>query len=158
MTVMTVRNLLIILSSALLAACSSQTRYSSFQPVPLMGWDADSVLTYDIRVTDNTPCDILLCVRHTESYPYQNMWLFCSLGRPDTTALWTDTLEFYLADDRGRWLGNGSVKLIEMPVIFAQNYQFPDTGRYVFRIQQGMRDKELRGVSDVGVIIRNGKE
>jgi len=114
------------------------------------------VLTYRFEVTDKQPCDIVLCVRHTESYPYQNMWLFCELSN-DSTAIWTDTLEFYMADDRGRWLGNGS-KLIEMPVLFAQNYQFPDTGKYVFTIQQGMREEWLRGISDVGVIIRNGEE
>ena len=108
-------------------------------------------------MTDTMPCDILLCVRHTEAYPYQNMWLFCSLGT-DSAAIWTDTLEFYLADDRGRWLGNGGLKLIEMPVIFAQNYQFPDTGNYVFTIRQGMREEQLRGISDVGLIINNGKE
>ena len=116
----------------------------------------DSVLTYRFDVTDTKPCNILLCVRHTESYPYQNMWLFCQLSN-DTAAIWTDTIEFYLADDRGRWLGNGSQQ-IEMPVLFAQSYQFPDTGKYVFTIQHGMREERLRGVSDVGVIIRNGEE
>ncbi len=155
---MTVKNqILTVLSSLLLAACSTQTKYSEFQSVPLTGWSADSVLTYRFDVTDTEPCDILLCVRHTETYPYQNMWLFCSLGT-DSVAFWTDTLEFYLADDRGRWLGNGGLKLIEMPVIFAQNYQFPDTGNFVFTIQQGMREERLRGISDVGLIIRNGKE
>lgn len=158
MTVMTVRNqILIVLSSLLLAACGSPTRYSEFQSVPLDGWSADSVLTYRFDMTDTMPCDILLCIRHTEAYPYQNMWLFCSLGT-DSAAIWTDTLEFYLADDRGRWLGNGGLKLIEMPVIFAQNYQFPDTGNYVFTIRQGMREEQLRGISDVGLIINNGKE
>ncbi len=133
------------------------TRYSEFQSVDVTGWHADSVLTYRLGVTDTTPCDILLCVRHTEAYPYQNMWLFCTLGT-DSIVFWKDTLEFYLADDRGRWLGNGGVKLYEMPVIFAQNYQFPDTGKYVFTIQQGMREKQLHGISDVGLIIKDGKE
>ena len=153
---MTVRNLIIALSSLLLVACDATTPYSSFVAVPMNGWNSDSVLTYRFDVTDTRPCDILLCVRHTESYPYQNMWLFCQLSN-DSAAIWTDTIEFYLADDRGRWLGNGSQQ-IEMPVLFAQNYQFPDTGKYVFTIQQGMREERLRGVSDVGVIIRNGEE
>ena len=154
---MNAKNLLIILSSILLSACGTHTRYSEFQSVPLCGWHADSVLHYDFRVSDNSPCDIVLCIRHNETYPYQNMWLFCTLGN-DSDILWRDTLEFYLADDRGRWLGNGGVKLVEMPVLFAQHYQFPDTGKYVFTIQQGMREERLRGINDVGVIINDGKE
>jgi len=155
---MNVRDLLIVLSSALLISCHPSTRYSEFQSVSLTGWPADSVLDYRFAVNDTTPCDILLCVRHTESYPYQNMWLFCTLGT-DSTTIWKDTLEFYLADDRGLWLGNNvGVKTIEMPVIFAQNYQFADTGQYIFTIQHAMREDLLRGISDVGLIIRNGEE
>ena len=156
---MTVRNQLIIaISSVLLISCGQKTLYSEFQSLPLNGWEADSALSYsfDAGMTD-APCDILLCLRHAENYPYQNMWLFCSLNN-DSTTIWTDTLEFYLADDRGRWLGNGGLKLYEMPVLFAQNYQLPDSGQCTFTIRHGMRDNCLRGVRDVGVIINYGKE
>lgn len=100
----------------------------------------------------NISYDILLCVRHTEAYPYQNMWLFTEWNRQK------DTIEFYLADDRGRWLGNYSGKLIEMPVLYEQQFIFPDTGYYQFTIQHGMRQQQLRGISDVGIIIRKHGE
>ena len=117
-----------------------------------MGWQEDSVLSYCVSVDETRNLyDIIICVRHTEVYPYQNMWLFCSFGR-DT--LMHDTIEFFLADDRGRWLGNGGNKWIEMPVLYEHNYQFPDTGKYIFTIQQGMRDEALQGISDMGLIIR----
>lgn len=152
---MTTRNLLIIVISLALCSCGAKTMYADFQPVPMTGWQEDSVLTYAIDVDDTVNAyDVVLCVRHTESYPYQNMWLFCSFGK-DSIA--HDTIEFFLADDRGRWLGNGRNKWVEMPVLYEQNYHFPDTGQYVFTIQHGMRDESLRGVSDVGVIIRQSK-
>ena len=67
--------------------------------------------------------------------------------------------EFYLADDRGQWLGDKHYGFIEMPVLIEQNYHFPDTGRYYMAIQHGMRDSLLRGVTDIGVEIkRNGQE
>ena len=65
----------------------------------------------------------------------------------------------WLADDRGRWLGDKHHGLIEMPVLIEETKQFPDTGRYILDIAHGMRDSLLRGVMDVGVeIIRNGEE
>lgn len=150
---MTVRNLLILLSSALLCACSPRTMYSHFQPVPMMGWSMDSVLQFDVPVDDTIGVyDVLLCIRHTEAYPYQNMWLFTEWNQQ------VDTIEFYLADDYGRWLGNAGGKFIEMPVLFEQAYRFPHTGTYTLRVQQGMRDEAVRGVSDVGLIIRNHGE
>lgn len=153
---MTVKNLLIITTISLFCcACTRKTMYSDFNAVPVTGWQEDSVLSYSFDVNDITnPYDIIICVRHIETYPYQNMWLFCGFGK-DTMAL--DTIEFFLADDRGRWLGNGGNKFVEMPVLYTHNYQFPNTGQYIFTIQHGMRDEELRGISDVGLIIRQSK-
>jgi len=118
--------------------------YSSFQSVEMSGWQMDSLLRFDIPVTEPaTPHDIILHVRHTDAYPYQNMWLFINDGHK------TDTIEFYLADDRGQWLGNGHA-IKDMPVLYRQQYQFTDS-LYHLTIQQGMRDVLLPGVSEIGV-------
>ena len=111
---------------------------------------------FDFTVMDKEAgYDILLYIRHTERYPYQNMWLFVR-GNP---LHYSDTIEFYLADDRGRWLGDKHHGFIEMPVLLESDYHFPDTGKYYFAVQHGMRDSLLRGVTDVGIEIkRNGKE
>ena len=113
-----------------LAGCSNSIQYSRF-----------------------TPISSLIYVRHTEQYPYQNMWLFVDdAGRQDT-------IEFYLADDRGQWLGNKHHGFIEMPVLWEETKHFSDTGAYTMRIAHGMRDSLLRGVTDIGLeILRNGKE
>jgi gliding motility-associated lipoprotein GldH len=105
----------------------------------------DSVTHFDYTITDTQPAyRMLVYVRHTERYPYQNMWLFIG------DSLHRDTIEFYLADDRGQWLGDKHHGFIEMPVLIEENYHFPDTGRYEMTIQHGMRDTLLRGVTDIG--------
>lgn len=147
-------NILLLLISSALCACTPKAVYSHFESVPMMHWDADSVLQFEVPVPDTTHrYDVLLCVRHTEAYPYQNMWLFTEWNGQ------VDTIEFYLADDHGRWLGNKNGKLIEMPVLYETSYQFTDTGYCTMRVQHGMREMALKGVSDVGIIIqRNGEE
>ena len=78
------------------------------------------------------------------------MWLFVDNNRH------RDTIEFYLADDRGQWLGEKQHGFIEMPVLLEENIHFPDSGTYHIEIQHGMRDSLLRGVSDIGLeIYRN---
>ena len=91
---------------------------------------------------------MLIYVRHTERYPYQNMWLFVDDNG------YRDTIEFYLADDRGQWLGNKQNGFIEMPVLYEDTKQFADTGRYTLTIRHGMRDSLLRGITDIGMEIR----
>ncbi|MCQ2345403.1 MAG: gliding motility lipoprotein GldH [Paludibacteraceae bacterium] len=156
-----VLSLALILS--LLTACNKHnTVYIEFRTPEANGWNKDSIYSFPFAISDTAiGYDIMLYLRHTECYPYQNMWLFvsrCDAGQ--TIPYMRDTLEFYLADDRGQWLGNGRNGLIEMPVIYEQNLHFKDTGTYTLRLQQGMRMDILPGINDIGVeVTKNyGKE
>lgn len=140
--------------AVLFSSCRSDIVYSQFSPVSYPDgtitssdqWHMDSAVRYDYTITDaETNYRMLVYVRHTERYPYQNMWLFVG------DSLHRDTIEFYLADDRGQWLGDRHHGFIEMPVLLEENYHFPDTGRYYIAIQHGMRDTLLRGITDIGL-------
>ena len=137
-----------------LTTCRRDIVYSRFSSIPSEKWAIDSVAQFEYAITDTVPdYRMLVYVRHTERYPYQNMWLFVG------DSLHRDTIEFYLADDRGQWLGNKHHGFIEMPVLLEENYHFADTGKYFLTVQHGMRDSILRGVTDIGLeIIKNGKE
>ena len=138
---------LLIGGICLLTSCRHDIVYSEFVAIPSGEWDENQLPEFAFNIADREAAyDILLYVRHTERYPYQNMWLFVRGNRQ-----YTDTVEFYLADDRGRWLGDKHHGFIEMPVLLEENYHFPDTGRYYFAVQHGMRDSLLRGVTDVGI-------
>lgn len=135
-------------------SCRHDIVYSHFTPIASEKWHTDSVVHLDYTISDKE-CSyrVVVYVRHTERYPYQNMWLFLNNG------MQSDTIEFYLADDRGKWLGDKHHGFIEMPVLIEENYHFSDTGTYYMEIQHGMRDSLLRGVSDVGMeIICNGEK
>ncbi len=149
------RKLLFLVTLALaLTACRQDIVFSQFVSIPSGEWHVDSVAQFDYQIADKEAgYQMLVYVRHTERYPYQNMWLFLDNG------IQRDTIEFYLADDRGQWLGDKHHGFIEMPVLIEQNYHFSDTGHCAMTIQHGMRDSLLRGVTDIGVEIkRNGQE
>ena len=151
------------LALLLLGSCTGRIVYSEYRSLPLKGWEADSVLRYNFCITDTlTPYDIIISVRHTQHYRYQNMWLFVTAADSPTVAdsisMVTDTIEFFLADERGRWLGNGYGNTREMPVLYGRQTVFPHSGDYSILIQQAMRDTCLRGISDVGVIIEKSHE
>ena len=140
--------------TVLFSSCKNDIVYSRFVSIPSEKWSIDSVASFEYAITDAAlDYRMLIYVRHTERYPYQNMWLFVG------DSLYRDTIEFYLADDRGQWLGNKHHGFVEMPVLLEENYHFADTGTYHMAIQHGMRDSVLRGITDIGLeIIKNGKE
>ena len=142
---------ILVVGCLALSSCRNDIVYSRFSSVPSEKWHMDSVMCFDYTIADAQPgYRMLVYVRHTERYPYQNMWLFVG------DSLHRDTIEFYLADDRGQWLGDKHHGFIEMPVLIEEHLQFPDTGRYSLSIGHAMRDTLLRGITDVGLeIVRN---
>ena len=144
----------LVVLAAFLTSCKNDIVYSRFVPVSSEKWAIDSVASFEYAITDANPdYRMLVYERHTERYPYQNMWLFVG------DSLHCDTIEFYLADDRGQWLGNKHHGFIEMPVLLEENYHFADTGTYYMTIQHGMRDSVLRGITYIGLdIARNGEK
>ncbi len=68
----------------------------------------------------------------------------------------TDTLNFRLADDRGRWLGRGIGDLYFIRLPYKQDILFPYKGIYRFEIVQGMRT-DLEGIRDVGLRVERIK-
>ncbi len=141
--------------------CIKPFTYSHFEAVPLNGWHQDSVLTFTWSIDDTAATyRILIDVRHTECYPFQNLWFFINGPYSPTPLLpySQDTIEFYLADERGQWLGKGRNGYIEMPVLYEEAYKFDSIGEYTMTIQHGMRAELLKGVSDVGVIVDKNEE
>ena len=89
-------------------------------------------------------------VRNRGGYPYQNLWLFLRKISPDKI-LTKDSIECYLADQRGKWLGSGIGSIMEMPVLYQQNVKFLKSGTYDYKIGHGMRDSILLGINDIGI-------
>ena len=93
-----------------------------------------------------------LNVRNTSQYAYQNLFVFLQTTSPAGLSL-KDTLECYLADDRGKWLGDGWGDIYDNRFLYKRNVRFPVSGIYTFKLVQGMRANELKYITDVGIRI-----
>ena len=144
------RFFLAILISLTLLSCNSNDVFLSYKTIPLKGWGKDSLLTFDVAIKDtNAIYNLYVNVRNRGEYPYQNLWFFLSKKTPDNV-LSKDSIECYLADKRGKWLGTGIGSVLEMPVLFQQKVKFNKAGIYQYKIAHGMRDSVLIGLNDIG--------
>ena len=135
-----------------LSSCQQRVVYSDFRTLPIEGWHEDSVLTFETDMQDSVGTyDVLIVVRHTNQYAYQNLWLFVE-NCTDLGISQRDTIEATLADDYGRWLGSG-INRYELPLLYIKNSPAHTCPRR-FTIQHGMRTEWLKGITDVGVVIR----
>ncbi|MDR0395502.1 MAG: gliding motility lipoprotein GldH [Tannerella sp.] len=142
----------IIIASCFCFSCGRDTVYNRFQPIRDKAWDKQSEYYFKFEIKDCTiPYHLKIQVRNSDLYPYQNLWLLCKQEQPDSTFV-TDTLECLLADDFGKWLGNG-ITLYQSEFSLRNHYYFPDTGTYTLNLRHGMRDDLLKGIEDIGLLI-----
>lgn len=138
----------------LLSACQGNTVYEKYEPIEQQVWDMNQPAHFEVNMQDTVGhYQVLLYIKHTEQYPYQNLWLFTQSMAPDST-LAVDTLECFLADNHGKWLSQSFVAEREMPLLYMQGIRFPKAGTYTFDISHGMRDSLLQGISRIGLAVK----
>lgn len=132
-------------------SCAGNDVYFQYHEVASDGWSMDSTYVYDVNIADSSAnYNVYVNVRNRGEYPHQNLWLFVKKISQDSIVV-TDTINFYLADQRGKWLGSGVGSVFEMPVLYQQNIRFPKAGNYRYELSHGMRDSVLIGINDIGL-------
>lgn len=120
--------------------------------MPGATWSLFDIPDFRIPVNDTLArTNVFFNIRTGSAYPFRNIWLFITATAPDGKNIMTDTLQYDLADQKGRWYGHGIGDIHELKLPFRQNVFFPMKGTYHFRIQHGMRIGNLKGVYDIGV-------
>ncbi len=116
-------------------------------------WNRDekAVFTFDVADSLNTYA-IYLNVRHAGDYPYKNLYLFTKTISP-AGELAMDTAQMIFANSRGEWLGKGIGDIYDYQFKFKKEVVFPQKGKFIFEIEQAMRDSILPSITDVGVKI-----
>lgn len=134
-----------------LVSCDRKRVFESYSELDKNGWNKDSVVVFDVPVTDTIKNhNLYVNIRNKGTYAYSNLWLFMTTGSPDGQFR-TDTVEFTLAEPSGRWKGSGIGGLHDNQILYKNSVYFPHKGIYVFKIKQGMRDNVLQGIRDIGI-------
>jgi gliding motility-associated lipoprotein GldH len=135
-------------------ACSGKTVYSKYQSFENNEWYAKNKAVFELDITDTQSLNnISLMIRHADTYPYSNVFLFVTTSYPDGKVL-SDTMEVMLANDKGEWQGSGMGDIFDLKVPIKKNVRFPLGGHYKFEFQQAMRVDPLPMILDFGLEIQ----
>ena len=135
----------------MLASCDSNTLYDESVVIPEAKWDNENIPYFNVIVNDTlTDYAFYLNIRHLENYRYSNLFVFMHTTFPNGN-ITHDTIECILAMPDGQWMGKGSGNMRSANVLLNPALRFPLSGEYHFEIEQAMREKELRGITDIGL-------
>jgi gliding motility-associated lipoprotein GldH len=143
----------VILFTTTLISCDSKRLYEENQVIPNQVWNNNNKMVFGVNVTDTiNPCNVYINVRNASDYPYSNLYLFLETRYPNGNYS-KDTLECLLADETGKWLGDGSGDIWDNQILFKKNVTFKKAGKYYFSLEQAMRTPNLPQILDVGLRI-----
>jgi gliding motility-associated lipoprotein GldH len=150
--------ILILTFLLLLQSCNSNVIYTNSRAMPEETWKLMDISTFNVTITDTLNSNnVIFTVRNGSSYPFRNIYLFVTTTSPDGKQI-ADTLQFNLADEKGKWYGKGFGDIHELNLPYKSNVYFPLKGTYIFKIQHGMRIENLKGVYDFGLRIEKIKK
>jgi gliding motility-associated lipoprotein GldH len=146
------KNLLLSLlaSFLILSSCNNNVVYTDSVAMSNNKWPLLNLAVFRATITDTLNSNNLFFTLRTGSdYPFRNIFLFVTATSPEGRNI-TDTLQYSLADDKGKWYGKGFGDIHELKLPYKTNIFFPSKGEYTFKIQHGMRTEDLTGVYDIG--------
>jgi gliding motility-associated lipoprotein GldH len=152
-------NLAILIAGAtLFASCNKDIVYSEYRKFKDYEWHANDKASFEVEITDTRSLNnISLMIRHADSYPFNNIFLFVTTKYPDGKVL-KDTMEVVLANQQGQWQGSGSGDIFDFKVPIKKNVRFQQAGKYEFIFEQGMRTDPLPLIMDFGFEIEKSSK
>jgi gliding motility-associated lipoprotein GldH len=142
----------------LLSSCNSNVVYTSSYAMRQETWKLMDIAIFKVPITDTLNSNnVIFTIRSGTAYPFRNIFLFVTTSSPDGKKI-TDTLQYNLADEKGKWYGKGFGDVHELNLPYKSNVFFPLKGIYEFKIQHGMRAEDLKGIYDFGLRIEKIKK
>ena len=137
----------------LLLSCDPDRVYEKNIKIPDGVWDDNNPVLFEVAISDTiTPYNLFINVRNSGMYPMQNLYLFITTTAPSGHSV-RDTVQIMLADNKGKWYGEGLGDIWDLQRPYKKNVRFAQTGKYTFKYEQGMRMERLPFILDVGLRI-----
>ncbi|MBW7845013.1 MAG: gliding motility lipoprotein GldH [Bacteroidia bacterium] len=141
-----------------LVSCDTDRVIDENKTIENSSWYYKSLIPFDVQITDTTiPYNVYVNLRVAADYKYSNMFMWVHTSNPDRK---TDKrrIEIRLADESGKWLGNGLGDIYDYQFPAFKKIKFNQQGFYRFELEQNMRDDTLMYVKSVGVRVEKAIE
>ncbi|WP_232455893.1 gliding motility lipoprotein GldH [Polaribacter sp. SA4-10] len=143
-----------------LSSCDDKSDFNQYKSIENASWEANKKVLFEFVVKDTvSPKNLFINIRNNNEYSYSNLYLITALSFPNGTII-VDTLQYEMADSKGRFLGEGFTEIKENKLFYKEKKIFPVSGTYRLNIRQAMRKNGeinpipfLEGIIDVGFSI-----
>lgn len=137
------------------AGCLPSPHYQKTVSPPHYAWKADYKPSFRFEISDtNSVYNLYFLIRHTEVYPFSNIWIKIYTKEPGAKQFDASRIEIPLAEASGKWLGRGMGDIWEHRMPITRNdapMRFTKAGMYEIRLEQCMRVDPLPEILQIGL-------
>ena len=149
------RSVAFLVTLLIFASCDSSLGFRKYHALQ-DGWPSSEQISFSSDQIVQTPSDIYIHIRNTNTYPYNNLFLVAEI-RDSIQVIARDTLEYAMADPQGKWLGTGFLEVKESKLSWKENWLPHHKGPFFVEISQRVRNNgSVEGVSILDGIINVG--
>ena len=148
----------LIYTLVIFSSCNNNAVYERNHNISGATWSQDSSCVFIFDITDTlTSYDILIHIRNTGDYRFQNLLTYIDFHLPDNKII-NDTVNCILSEKKGKWTGSGWGSIWSRTVMYKRRVKFPYQGQYSIVAEHAMRMEELNGITDIGIkIVKHDK-
>lgn len=146
----------LVIAVLFICGCNTIDIYEKTNHFKDQKWSSTEQPKFEFEIKDtNSFQNFYLVLRHTDKYPYKNIWLELNIKSPYDTSIIKK--EFTLADN-SKWLGTSIDDIIEHRTIFNPQPVKLKKGIYTFTLKQIMRDDPLPFVLSAGIRVQKNSQ
>lgn len=144
------RNFFVLLFiSGMFLSCSEQPYYDKVYSFQDKTWSQRVKPSFTVDIKDiNKAYNFVITLRTTTDYKYNNLWVFLNTTTPDGIKA-REPFQIIITNPDGSWAGSKTGTVVENYLPF-KGRKLPVKGKYTFTLEQGITEKEIDEVLDIG--------
>ena len=141
----------VIIGFFVFVSCANKQTQEKYHIFHEERWNTDSIVAINFSEIDtNSSYNMVLKVRHSIDYEYQNLFLFVDFQDK------IDTVEIMLSEKSGRWIGRGFGDIKELQILFKDQVLFSAEKQNNLFFEQAMRYGDRESINELKGIIAIG--
>lgn len=144
--------IMVAMATVMLMACEDPRTYDHFEHTDTTAWDTEDALSFDVPRQWEGSYDVVLGLRSTLAYPYQNLSVVVETTVLPSHKEQCDTVNLTINDQEGRPAGQSGISISEIKQhVTTLTLQRSDSLH--ISVHHLMRRNSLPGISEVGITL-----